>query len=62
MIGQRGSNRGPSAADIPLGVESAFPNAEQPRLAKIEEERPRAGLFSRALSWFRRARSHRNIS
>lgn len=55
MISRRSQDR--YAAEVPLGVESAFPNTEEPRLAKPGESRSRRNLLARALTWLRPARN-----
>ena len=54
MIGRRQPAR--RNAEVPLGVESAFLNAEEPRLAKPGETGTRRNLLARALTWLRPAR------
>jgi hypothetical protein len=54
MIPRRSPER--SNAEVPLGVESAFPNMAEPRLAKPGEPRSRRNLLARALTWLRPAR------
>jgi hypothetical protein len=45
-----------SNAEVPLGIESAFPNMAEPRLAKPGEQPSRRNLLARALTWLRPAR------
>jgi hypothetical protein len=54
MIGRRRPPR--NNAEVPLGVESAFMNADEPRLAKPGDNRSRRNLLARALTWLRPAR------
>jgi hypothetical protein len=54
MLGRREPSRSP--VEVPLGIESALPNAEEPRLAKPGEPRSRRKLLARALTWLRPAR------